>query len=483
MKRREFIRTAAGALIAGGICSTPVLTEAKNRRDMTYEPDRPLESVGLQIRDVLKILEKGEKHNTAPVLREEILENPDAVFIIYAGIRTERDEKGRWKPCTDQLEHFGHRVTELVFRKGTERKGRTFVKPNIVGLPKSVTENSGGNVHPYFIVGFTDGLRDIGNSNVAIGARGALRHPQVVSSGFQALLDEHDLPLLEAHVQYFKDYKRSELNWHKNPEGMIARRFPTYRPVYDKKTTFINIAHAHTHPVGHTTLSIKNLMGILPRGYGHICDSWCTLDVWRARFMKDFNRDYRPAVEKEFVRHLNMGYKHWDHGGYYREYLANGGYDALMAALKKYRKSKGEERKKALDGIYDIANSWLFAAEQWAQRMMDCVQVLPKPYVSMVEGVFARGGDAGTVHADFLTVGRSMVSVDAVTSWLMGHDPREIGYLRIAKERGLGDNDIEKIPVYILDEKGVKKVDYRSLKRESLGVYIYRRRDLGAQYF
>jgi hypothetical protein len=101
----------------------------------------------------------------------------------------------------------------------------------------------------------------------------------------------------------------------------------------------------------------------------------------------------------------------------------------------------------------------------------------------MVEGVFARGDDAGTVHADFVTVGRSATCVDAVTTWLMGHDPREMPYLRIAKERGIGENDIEKIPVYILDSKGITKVDYRVLKRESLGINIYNRRDLGPQYF
>jgi uncharacterized protein (DUF362 family) len=318
---------------------------------------------------------------------------------------------------------------------------------------------------------------------MAIGARGSLRHPLVVSSGFQDLLDAHNLPLIEAHVQYFKDYKRSELMWHKNPEGVIARKFPTYRPTFEKKTTFVNIAHAHTHSVGHTTLTIKNLMGIMPRGYGHICDAWTTLDVWRADIMKDFNRDFRPEVEKIFVRHINEGYKHWDHGGYYKAYRSAGGYEVYKQAHDTWRKSKGEERKKALARMYEIADSWMFGSEQWAQRMMDCVQALPAPYVNMVEGVFARGDDAGTVHADFVTVGRSATCVDAVTTWLMGHDPREMPYLRIAKERGIGENDIEKIPVYILDSKGITKVDYRVLKRESLGINIYQRRDLGPQYF
>jgi len=234
--------------------------------------------------------------------------------------------------------------------------------------------------------------------------------------------------------------------------------------------------------VGHTTLSIKNIMGVMPRGYGHICDGWSTLDIWRRKYMKHYNADFRPAVENEFVRHINMGYKHWDHGGFYKSYIQNGGYEAFLEARKKYENSTGEDRKTALNNIYKTADTWLFASEQWTQRMMDCVQALPEPYVNMVEGTFARGAQ-GTMHADFVTVGRSMVSVDAVSSWLMGHDPREMPYLRIAKERGVGDNNIENIPVYLLTERGVEKVDYRTLERESLGIYVNQLRDLGPQYF
>ena len=486
MKRRVFIQTASAAAIAASwtgdvFCQTP------DKRDITYEPNRPLESQGLRIRDVVKILKKGEKNNVPPVLREEILENPNAVFIIYAGIKTQRDENGNLKPCSDQIERFGNRAAELVFRKGTEKRGRTYIKPNLVGglsEKNRVTNCHGGIVHPYFIAGMVDGLRSIGNTNVAIGARGALRHPQIVESGFQDLLDAHNLPLIEAHVQYFRDYKRSELVWHKNPEGMIARRFCSYKPTFEKRTTFINIAHAHVHPFGHTTLTLKNLQGIMPRGYGHTCDAWPTLDIWRRQFMDDFNPYYRTEIEKSYTKHGNMGFKHWDHGGFYKKYVAQGGFEAFKKARLVYEQKRGEERKEALNSIYDIADSRLFLAEQWAQRMMDQVEVFPAPYVSMVEGIFARGNDSGVMHADFLTVGRSMVAVDAVTSWLMGHDPRELPYLRIANERGLGENDIDAIPIYMLDEKGITKVrNYRSLKRNPSGIHIYRLRELGAKYF
>lgn len=486
MKRREFLLTATGAAMTAAL-ARDTLSQTAHRRDVSYEPNRPLESTGLSIREGVKILKKGEKGNIAPVLREEILENPDAVFIIYAGVKTERDKKGNWKPCSDQMERFGNRVSELVFRKGTVKGGKTFIKPNIVGglsKPDSVADSHGGIVHPYFTVGMADRLRDMGNTNVAIGARGGLRHPHVVKSGLQDLLDAHNLPLIEAHVQYFKDYKRSELVWHKNRSGMVQRRFCTYKPVFQKGTTFINIAHAHTHTVGHTTLTLKNIQGVMPRGYGHICDAWTTMDIWRRDIIKDFNRDYRVAIEKSYIKHGDMGYKYWDDGGFNKSYKARGGYEAFQQAYKDYLKKKGEDREKALEKCIDIADTRIFWAEMWAQRMMDIIEALPEPYVNMVEGVFARGHGTGIVHADFLTIGRSMVAVDAVTSWLMGHDPRELPYLRIANERSLGENNIEKIPLYILSEKGPEKVmDYRFLKRNHLGIYNYGFRELGPRFF
>ena len=77
-----------------------------------------------------------------------------------------------------------------------------------------------------------------------------------------------------------------------------------------------------------------------------------------------------------------------------------------------------------------------------------------------------------------------MFALDKVTSWLMGHDPRELPYLKIADERGLGGADIENIPIYTLDEKGIRRVnDYRNLKRHPMGVRIYNLKGLGSQYF
>jgi uncharacterized protein (DUF362 family) len=494
MKRRTFLLSAVGAAMTTGAYGA-VFTRG---RDVSYEPNQPLTSMGLRIEDGINILKKGEKGNIPPVLREEILDNPKAVFIINAGIQTPKGEKGGFAPCPDQLERFGNRVGDLVFRKGTAKGGRTMINPNIVGgMSKQapVDTNFSGMVHPYFIVGLTDRLSDFGNANRAISARGALRHPQVVESGFQALLDKHKLPLIEAHLQWFKDYKSSELMKHKNPDGLVQRTFYTIRPVFEKGTTYIDIAHAHVHKVGHTTLTLKNNQGVMPRGYGHICDAWTTLDIYRRDILGDFNPDFRRAIEKTYVKHANMNYKYWDDGGFYKSYLNMGGYDAFLKARAAYEKEyqslvkqyTGDELTnatgKAMDKLYDYADSRIFWAEIWAQRMMDINSVLPAPYVSMVEGVFARG-DNGTELLNFITVGRNSTSVDSATSWLMGQDPRELPYTRIANERGLGENNIEKIPLFSLSEKGVEKIaDYRTVERGKLGIYNYGLNDLGLRYF
>jgi len=481
MKRRTFLSSMAGMALAASSGANPLLKQ----HDISWEPDEALKSKGLRISDGLEILRDGEKSNIAPVLREEILDNPDAVFIIRAGITNERDENGIWKPCDESMGRFGRRVAELVFRKGNERGGRTFVKPNMVGHynPDNPTLLNGWCVHPRLTTGFLAGLADMGNTNTAIGVRGGLRHDTMMTMGITDIFNEHGVLCIEAHEQYFKDYKRSEIQWFENPDAVVEKGIPIYKPTYLDGTTFINMAHAHTHQLGHTTLTLKNIQGVMPRGYGHVCDSWTALDLWRAPYMKHFNAAYRKPIEQLYIRHANENYRHWDEGGFNRSFFQSGGYDAFMRELDIYHRSKGDDRRAALRRMNVIAEPRVFWVEMWAQRMMDIIEGLPAPYVNMVDGVFARGDDCGVMHTDFFTVGRSMTAVDAVTSWIMGHNPRALPYLRIAKERGIGDNDIERIPVFSLDESGVKRIDHSNLERFRLGVYQYGMKEGGARFF
>jgi len=126
VKRRTFLK--AGTAAATGTFLLGEVRAAK-RQDYSWDPDEPLKSVGLQITEALEILKKGERNNVVPVLREEILENPDAVFIINAGITNERDEKGDWKPLvfimtdgmpTDNWQSAADQINRIKQRRGID---------------------------------------------------------------------------------------------------------------------------------------------------------------------------------------------------------------------------------------------------------------------------------------------------------------------------------------------------------------------------
>ena len=68
--------------------------------------------------------------------------------------------------------------------------------------------------------------------------------------------------------------------------------------------------------------------------------------------------------------------------------------------------------------------------------------------------------------------GCSPYEVDAVGSYVMGHDPSEIWYTRIAKEKGLGECDINKIDIYKVRDNGdIVPVKHPSeIKRARIGL-------------
>ncbi|MCD6308826.1 MAG: DUF362 domain-containing protein, partial [Candidatus Latescibacteria bacterium] len=281
------------------------------------------------------------------------------------------------------------------------------------------------------------------------------------------LMHDRKLCFVQGKYASWRDYRKSEIEWVDRPEGIVMLKAPFFKLCTDDDTLFINMAKDRIHQLGYTTLTIKNLQGIMPVGYKHICRPWTgNLDDVRRLEprMEVIHPDFQRAVERRYIRHARMNFKYWDEGGLVRDYYRAGGWEA-------FRK-----------GSF-VPDSRLFWSEQWGQRMMDVASGI-RPHLNMVEGIVGVDG-ANKLHLNnFVTVSRSMVECDAVTGWLMGHDPREMPYLRIANERGLGENDIGKINIYELSERGVERVgDYRTLPRARMGVWVYRVAGAPLRYF
>ena len=93
------------------------------------------------------------------------------------------------------------------------------------------------------------------------------------------------------------------------------------------------------HNLGLTTLSIKNLQGTVPIGYGEFCWQWEILPFLankedKINFKRDFVKNYQQRIETAFLKHRAAGFKFWDIEQSYPKYEARGGWEAF----KKIRK-------------------------------------------------------------------------------------------------------------------------------------------------
>ncbi|MFC1538544.1 DUF362 domain-containing protein [Candidatus Latescibacterota bacterium] len=449
--RRDFLLTGAALISAlpvfhgNTFASRYDIDRSKERRD----PGMKL------VRDGIEYAKKGRKQNIPPVLREEILDNPQAVFVIRTNITSQKHDDGKLPAEIEKIMLEGYYTARKIFRKGSNTGGTTYIKPNFVGGFNADMRslNNGISTHPSFVSGFCDALKEMGNRNIVVGANGAATHDNFVESGICDMLDSHGVCFTEGKYESWSDYKKSEVTWIKNPDGVVMKKIPFLKLTKEKDTTLINIAKDRIHQLGFTTLTIKNLQGIMPVGYMHICGGWpSTLN--RGNVKRVFNPDYRKEIEQLYIKHANMGYKYWDEGEYSRAYFNAGGWEAYM--------------RKEFEPDYKT-----FWGEQWGQRMIDIASNI-NPSVNIVEGIVGIDGRNDLHLNNFITISKSMIACDSVASWLMGQDPRELPYLRIANERGMGENDIEKIKIFEIIEQDIMHVnDYRKLPRSKMGVNVY----------
>ena len=240
--------------------------------------------------------------------------------------------------------------------------------------------------HPGFVGGLLDALRDHGVSAermvVADGQSG--ENPTAGHTwelcGYRAMAEERGVRLAEMNTD--EDSRVVEV-----ADGVVYERYPLYREVTDC-AFFFNVPLAKCHNLGCTTLSIKNLMGIIAKPERHLCaiqavDEPCAEDLWR------LTESGLSLFEDRFYHKLC---------------------DLLVA-----------------------------------------LRGLGMPRLSVVDGLVGRDGTAFNEGANhplgWVLAGVNEVHVDAVATYLMGLDPQATPYLQFAHARGLGTIDPEGIEV------------------------------------
>lgn len=258
-------------------------------------------------------------------------------------------------------------------------KPKVTLKPNVV---HGVSPDSGITVHPGFLRGVAEYLIESGIAPAAIsvaegggGEDSRDMREHYANVGFDVLTDELGVNLVDLNAD---DYVRVDI-----PEGRVFRQMPIGRTVWDPEAYFINIPKMRTHNFGITTISIKNLQGIVvPLEERHMCTLFPRYDG--------------------------------DRGG-------NGLRD-------------------------DVIDSH----ERWAHKICD-ISLARTPDLNIVEALVPRDG-TGFRNGNDRPMGIALASsnqtaVDTIGTALMGIDPANVTYLRVAGERNMGPNRVKDIRV------------------------------------
>ena len=240
--------------------------------------------------------------------------------------------------------------------------------------------------HPGFVGGLLDALHERGVAAerlvVADGQSGEHEKSGHTweKSGYRAIVAERGARLEELNTD--EDSRVVEVS-----DGVVFDRYALYREVTDC-AFFINAPLAKCHNLGCTTLSIKNLMGIVAKPQRPLCavqsvDEPLGEDLWRI---------------------TESGYSLFEDRFYHK--LCD-----LLIALRS----------------------------------------LEIPRLSVVDGLVGRDGTAfnegNNYPLGWSVAGVNEVHVDAVATYLMGLDPQQTPYLQFARDRGLGTIDIDAIEV------------------------------------
>ena len=466
MKRRDFIKKASCG--AAGLAAVNFYEMIDGINAHAFPTNK-----GMGIEEVNYYLERGKEKNTRPEVRQEIKNNPRAVFLIETDVEAKKDATGHFSEAVGQLRDTGGSIARSLFVKGTKRGGTTFIKPNFTGIvsKRMYTRTNGVYSSPDFVVGMVEHLRSLGNTNVACGESpvNALNHRL---GGVYDALDPYGVMMIEAGYDRFEHYNKNEINWSDPVDSPVWNRIPYYKPILEDDTFFVNIATMKCHPTSITTLTVKNLQGCVIKGHGQFCWPGIQLELQSdsagINFKRGFKKDAIQNIEELFVKHRKAGFKGWEtENAIYDRYIELGGY-------KTYKKVKKDvPARRAF--LKEVGN--LFTHESWMHRGLDNAQFL-KPDLNIIEGVIAMDGNAhgrkgigDNYLVNTVIAGCSPFEVDAVGTYIMGHDPNEVWYTRVAKEKGYGECDINKIDIYWIREGEIIPVkNIAELKRHRIGL-------------
>lgn len=265
-------------------------------------------------------------------------------------------------------------------------------KPNVTSGEYLADPATGITTHPGFVHGMIDYLNQHGTSSRNITIIEDPRdtddnHPRHwKGTGYDWLAQETGARL---HCPTTYTCVKKTI-----PKPQVYSRLNVSRLATAPGTVLFNVPKLKNHNLSITTLSMKNLMGLVNVFDRHYC-----LESW----------DELPDAVRNNPRPRREWFEEWMH------------------------------------------EAWEMGL---ARRLVDTAQVIC-PALNVVEGVVGREGTGFQRGQNrplgLIIAGINLVAVDSLASYVMGFDPQRLIYLKLAAECGLGENRVENLRVYTVE--------------------------------
>lgn len=320
--------------------------------------------------------------------------NPKAVFIRRTRVASRLDFPG--------LRAEGLRLGSSIFQprsdSGIPTSHRIVLKPNVLTRMQQGTQVNWGT-DPDFYDGLLTSLHEAG-----------LRRFHYVEANYRSsrwstkyddIHERFGVDVLDPQrraAHYRRDYG---MNWAKPHDAVVYDRVPHYPPIHESDTWLFNIAKWRSHGMC-LTQACKNAQGLTVWPFQRFCPGWAMVTGVPDHMKPFICRDVEAKVNRYLESHRRMNYSRY-------------------------------ESTAQLSPVHQ---------EIWAHKTCDHLSTL-KFGLHMIEAIYAKNEDPQDPVPDYLPnfvmFSKDPFRLDLVGLWLGGHEPGNVHFYRIAKERGLSD--------------------------------------------
>lgn len=364
--------------------------------------------------------------------------NKKAVFIRRTNAASRLDALGMKREGLA----LGRGIFVPMDRPGVPVTHQAVLKPNVLTYLAADKTRVNWGTDPGFYEGLVVSLREVG-----------LRKFHYVEANYRSsrwsvaydeVHERHGVQVCEPQRRA-AHYDRGEgMNWSRPADAVVYRDVPHYPPIHEKDTWLFNIAKWRSHGMC-LTQACKNAQGLAVWPFQRFCPGWAMVTGAPEHMRRHVSKDVVERVTKYLDSHRRMGYSRYDSS-------------ADLGPLRQ---------------------------EIWAHKTCDHLSTLDFG-LHMIEAIYAKNEDPEDAVKEFLPnmvmFGKDPFRLDLVGLWLGGHEPGNVHFYRIAKERGLSDTfNPWEVPVYEWTDEGPVRRKLTDFPRTMLKTY-YLQKDNEPRY-